>query len=455
MDQNRTVKFLIYSSFVYILLGMTLGFLVALKMIWPSIADFEFLTFGRVRTAHTNVILFGWLFQASLGLLHYILPKLLHTRLFSEKIGLLMWAVFNTAAIGGVISILNGNMKAIEYGELPSPFDYMIVVCWVLFAVNVVGTIINSRVKYFYVSVWYIIGTVIWTTFVYITGNIITQLPFVTGINQANIQWFYVHNAVGLIFTPMGLATAYYFIPKQLETPLYSHRLSLVGFWVISFVYVWTGAHHMIHGPISYWLQTVAILFSWSLIIPVVAVITNFFGTFGNAPKEKRIAGAIPKFLLCGTVYYLLTCLQGPFQAIRTINKIVSKTDWVVGHAHMAVFGAFTFFAIAGIYYVIPVISKKKLYSEKLANLHFWLTFGSSIPFFAALWLGGIIQGFVWQNIEITFIESLKMMSPYHVIRMLSGSIILIAQVIFIYNIWETIAGKGKSTETPGQEAVV
>ena len=149
--------------------------------------------------------------------------------------------------------------------------DYMIVVTWVLFGINVFGTIAQRKVKYLYVSVWYAMGAVIWTAFVYITGNIVSQLPGIQGINQANLIWFYVHNAVGLVFTPLGIACAYYLIPKSLNTPIYSHKLSLVGFWVISFVYVWTGAHHMIHGPISHWLQTVAILFSFSLIIPVAA----------------------------------------------------------------------------------------------------------------------------------------------------------------------------------------
>lgn len=447
MKKDSAAKVLILCSLGYLALGMTMGIVVALKLIWPGIGDFEIMSFGRIRTVHTNLVLFGWLFQVDLGLLFYILPRILHTKLFSEKLGMLMAGLFNIAVIGGIMGIFTGHMKNVEYGEIPRPFDALIVVCWVLFAINVFGTIAIRKVKYLYVTVWYTMGTVIWTTFVYLTGNFVSQLPGIQGVNQANLIWFYVHNAVGLVFTPMGVAAAYYLIPKTLKTPLYSHKLSLVGFWVISFTYVWTGAHHMIHGPISYWLQTVAILFSFSLIIPVVAVVTNFFGTFGAAPREARMAGAVPKLLLMGTIFYLFTCLQGPFQAIRSVNILVSKTDWVVGHAHMAVLGAFSFYAMAGVYYVIPRIIGKKLYSEKLANLHFWLMTVASVPFFAILWLSGVIQGYLWLNPENTFLETLRIMRPYHNIRMLSGALILASVVVFIYNIMETCAGKGGDLE--------
>lgn len=447
MKKDSAAKMLIYCSLGYLVLGMSLGIVTALKMIWPGIGDFEIMTFGRIRVLHTNVILFGWLFQVDLGLLLFILPRILHTRLFSEKLGVLLAALLNVTLLGGAAAILTGHMKNVEYGELPRPFDVLVVICWVLFAINVFGTIAIRKVKYLYVTVWYTMGAVIWTTFVYLTGNFISQLPGIQGVNQANLIWFYVHNAVGLVFTPMGVAAAYYLIPKTLNTPLYSHKLSLVGFWVISFTYVWTGAHHMIHGPISYWLQTVAILFSFSLIIPVVAVVTNFFGTFGSAPRERRMMGAVPKLLLMGTVFYLFTCLQGPFHSARAVNAIVSKTDWIVGHAHMAVLGAFSFYGMAGVYYAVPRILGKKLYSERLANLHFWLMTFACIPFFAILWISGVIQGFMWKNPEITFLETIKVMKPYHGIRMLSGALILASVILFIYNIMETCAGKGGDLE--------
>lgn len=443
MKSNKAVLFPLVSSCVYLILGMLLGVLVAMKMIWPNLGEFALASFGRLRMAHTNVVLFGWLLQANLGLLFFIIPKLLHTQLYSQKLAIVTWALYNLAALGGVSFIMLGlGNKAIEYAEIAPPFDYVIALTWVLFSFNIIMTIRQRKVKYMYVSVWYCVGALIWTAFVYITGNFITQLPGVTGVNQANLTWFYVHNAVGLVFTPIGICIGYYLIPKELKTPLYSHKLSLIGFWVISFVYVWTGAHHMIHGPISYWIQTVAILFSFSLIIPVVAVVTNFLGTFKAAPRNRRVKTATAKFLYTGTILYLLTCLQGPFHSTRLVNQYVSKTDWIVGHAHMAVLGAFTFIAFAGLYYVLPRVLKRPLFSERLANYHFWITFLATIPFYAVLWVSGVIQGITWlDHMEVTFLESLRVMKPYHVMRWLSGSAILLAQFIFLYNIWETLFG--------------
>ena len=444
MKPNTASKLLIICSMLYLIIGISLGFVTAMKLIWPTIGEIEILTFGRIRSVHTNLVMFGWLLQSGMGLAFFILPKLLHTKLYSEKLGVATCCLFNIITICSATLIFAGHMKNIEYGEIPIPFDYLTVICWVMFAINIFATVINRNVKYLYVSVWYFIGAVIWTAFVYITGNIITQLPFIAGINQANLTWFYVHNAVGLVFTPMGVAIAYYVIPKTLNTPLYSHKLSLVGFWVIAFVYVWTGAHHMIFGPISYWLQTVAILFSWSLIIPVVAVITNFLGTYLATPKEKRYLGPIAKFMYMGTIFYLLTCLQGPFQSIRTVNIITSKNDWVVGHAHMALLGAFSYFAVGGVYHVLPRIIGRKLYSEKLGDIQFWIMTTSSVLFFGILWVSGVVQGFLWQNMNGTFLEILKMMKPYHTIRFISGSLIIVGFIIFLYNIMETLWGKAQ-----------
>jgi len=442
MKENTAAKFMIVAASIHFGLALTMGLLTALKFIAPTVGEIEFLSLPRVRMMHTNINLFGWLLQADMGLLLYILPRILHTKLYSEKLGVAAGLLYNVAVFGGYAAILLGHVKNVEYGEIPPPFDYMIAICWVLFGINIIGTIATRKVKYLYVTVWYTLGSVIWTTFVYITGNMISQLPMISGINQANLIWFYVHNAVGLIFTPLGVAIAYYMIPKSLDTPIYSHKLSMVGFWVISFVYVWTGAHHMINGPVTYWLQTVAIIFSFSLIIPVMAVVTNFFGTFATAPRKLRMKGPVPKFLIMGTVYYIFTCLQGPFQAIRHVNEITSKTDWVVGHAHMALFGTFSFFAVAGILYAAPKIAGRRLYSERLGDLQFWIMLLASIPFFAVLWISGVIQGFAWLDPSNTFVETLAAIRHAHIVRFSTGAMIYAAYFLFLFNVLETFFGK-------------
>ena len=240
MKQDTAAKTLLIASTLYFGLALTLGLLVAIKFVVPTIGEIEYLSLPRMRMMHTNANLFGWLLQANMGVLLWILPRILHTKLYSEKLGVITGIIYNIAVVLGLSAIVLGNVKNVEYGEIPSPYDYMMAVSWVLFGINVIGTIATRKVKYLYVTVWYTLGSVIWTTFVFVTGHFLTQLPMVSGVNQANLNWFYVHNAVGLIFTPLGVATAYYLIPKQLNTPIYSHKLSMIGFWVISFVYVWT-----------------------------------------------------------------------------------------------------------------------------------------------------------------------------------------------------------------------
>jgi len=299
-------------------------------------------------------------------------------------------------------------------------------------------TIANRKYDAMYVAIWYVMGCILWTAFVYLTGNVATL--FTTGVNQANLNWMYVHNAVGLIFTPIGLAIAYYFIPRSSETPLFSHKLSMVGFWSLAFVYVWTGAHHMLHGPISQWLQTIAIAFSLMLLIPVWAVVYNLFATMKGQWHQLRENVSL-KFLMSGVVFYLLTCFQGPMHSLRTVNAIVSKTDWIPGHAHMAVLGTFSFFAIAGVYHAAPRMWGKALHSQALANWSYWMLMIGGLGFYVTLWLGGFWQGWQWNNVSIPFIDTVVSLKPVWLVRFFSGVMMFTGIVFFAYNILATVAG--------------
>jgi cytochrome c oxidase cbb3-type subunit 1 len=301
-----------------------------------------------------------------------------------------------------------------------------------------------------YVSTWYLMGTILWTAFVYLTGNFATLLPGITGVNQANLTWMYTHNAVGLIFTPAGLAIAYYFIPRASNTPLYSHKLSMVGFWALAFVYVWTGAHHMLHGPISQWLQTVAIVFSVMLLIPVWSVVYNFIATMKGQWHQLGDNVSL-KFLMSGTVFYLLTCFQGPMHSLRSVNAIVSKTDWIPGHAHMAVLGTFSFITMAGVYYTIPRIFKTRLHSEAAANWSFWLFMIGGLSMFTSLWLGGLWQGLQWNDPKIPFIDTVVALKPVWTVRFFSGILIFSGIILFLYNILSTALGSAQAKTEPAR----
>lgn len=433
--EDTTAKLFMYTSLVFFLVTITLGMVNAIRFIAPDfLGHISWLTYGRLRTVHTNGVLFGWLLAANMGLVYYVVPRLCGVKLLSEKLGkwtLYLWLVI---LAGAVVTLLGGDSSAREYLELNSWLDILVAAAWVMFAVNIFGTIAKRKYTQMYASLWYIMGTLLWTALLWIVAN----LPVYSGVNDANVNWWFGHNAVGLIFTPLGIALGYYFIPKTTGNPLYSHKLSLIGFWTIALLYIWTGAHHIIFGPIPVWLQTVAILFSISLLIPVWTVIANFYGTMrGKWAKGNYMV----KFLLAGTTFYLLTCFQGPMHSLRSVNQIVSKTDWIVGHAHMAVFGAFTFIAIAGIYFAIPKIFKTRLYSEKMAEWHFWLSFVGFFGFAISLWIGGFVQGLQWMDPNISFLDTVKAMGPYYVVRMFASFLMVGAQALFIINIVKTIRG--------------
>jgi cytochrome c oxidase cbb3-type subunit 1 len=381
-------------------------------------------------------MLFGWLLAADIGLAYYIVPRLCGVKLWSEKLGVATAAIWNVVVLGAVVALPLGYNHGFEYAELPMPLAILVVIAWVMFGLNIFMTIATRKYPQMYVSIWYIMGTILWTAFVYLTGNF--AIDFTTGVNQANLNWMYMHNAVGLIFTPIGLGVAYYFLPKASNTPLYSHRLSMVGFWSLAFVYVWTGAHHMIHGPISQWLQTIAITFSVMLLIPVWTVVYNFFATMKGQWQQMRDNVPV-KFLMSGVVFYLLTCFQGPMHSLRTVNAIVSKTDWIPGHAHMALLGCFSFFAIAGTYHVLPRVFNTKLYSDTLANWSYWFFMIGGLGFFVCLWLGGFWQGWQWNNPSIPFIDTVVALKPIWIVRFFSGVVMFAGITTFLYNFMATI----------------
>lgn len=442
---DTTAKLFLVSSITYFFIVGIIALLIAAKFVWPQLlGTIPYFSYGRLRPLHVNGMLFGWLLAADMGLIYYLVPRLCGVRLWSEKLGIATAALWNVIILGAVVSLLLGINQGFEYAELPLPLDVMVVIAWVMFGINIFGTVATRKYQQMYVSLWYAMGTILWTAFVYLTGNF--AVLFTTGVNQANLNWMYVHNAVGLIFTPAGLALAYYFIPKTSNSPLHSHKLSMIGFWSLAFVYVWTGAHHMLHGPISQWLQTIAIVFSLMLLIPVWAVVYNFFATMKGQWHQMR--DNVPlKFLMTGVVFYLLTCFQGPMHSLRSVNAIVSKTDWIPGHAHMAVLGAFSFFAIAGSYYIVPRIFRTRLFSDALANWSYWLFLTGGVGFFVTLWLGGFWQGWQWNNPSIPFIDTVIALEPVWVVRFFSGILMFGGIVAFAYNILATVLGTGGADE--------
>jgi len=455
---DRPVKQMIYPALGFLILGMLVGVYLSFNgFIHPDYFSGEYISFGRIRPVHVLTVTLLWLLSVNLGLLYFFVPRLCGRPLWSIRLATATNVLWWCALIVGSFSVPFGTNYGWEYAELPIllfgfiPITSLVVVAWLLLMINIFMTIARRKYQKMYVALWYAMGALVWTAFTFTVGTLAMEtVP--GGISRVNMNFFYVHNLVGLVFTPLGLATAYYFIPKTTNTPLYSHKLSMIGFWTIAFFYSWIGAHHIIHGPMSQWLQTTSIIFSIWLFIPVWTVIVNFFGTMKQDWKKYSQSAAV-RFLMVGTVYYLFTCMQGPLMALRNINEITSKTDWVIGHSHISLYGTFTFFAIAGVYFVVPLLTKKPLWSKALADWHFSLNFLGSMIMFVSLSIGGYLQGLSWASWAngssyaehllyynlLPFVQTIADMYYWWVARGVSGVIILVGNVLFVVNILLTI----------------
>ncbi|MFN0064863.1 MAG: cbb3-type cytochrome c oxidase subunit I [Chlamydiales bacterium] len=455
---DRPAKQMLYPALLFLLVGLLVAIYISINgFLIPDYFSGEYIHFGRIRPVHVGTVTLLWLLSADMGLVYYFVPRLCGVSLWSYRLATVTSVIWWISLIIGTFSFPFGTNFGWEYAELPMmvgrflPIKLLVFIAWALFSINLFMTIFQRRHKKMYVSLWYVMATLIWTTVVYFVGNFLIEwVP--QGISRVNTSFFYVHNLVGLIFTPLGLATAYYFIPKITMTPLYSHSLSMVGFWSIAFVYAWIGAHHMLHGPESQWLQTTSIIFSIWLIIPVWTVVTNFVGTLkGNWKAYSENVGL--RFLTVGVAFYLIVCLQGSLQSLRNVNEVISKTDWIIGHAHMSLLGTFTFFAIGGIYYTIPRIMKKPLWSDRLAEWHFALALSGSVLMFVVLWMGGFVQGLQWANwgtgstyaqfhdnlSQLPFLKTVENMWWWWFWRTISGVMIFTGCALFVFNIFNTI----------------
>lgn len=462
---DTPVKWMIYPALLFLVTGMATGVFLAFNgYVFPDYFSGEYVHFGRVRPVHVGSVAVLWLYSVGVGFFYYFVPRLCGVPIWSSKLARWSIGLWWFSLILAVFSYPFGTNFGWEYAEIPNwvwwvPVKPMFVTAWVMVLINIFATIATRKYEKMYVSLWYTMGTLIWGTFTYLAGSYaVMWVP--EGISRVNVSWFYVHNLVGLIFTPMGLAAAYYFLPKLANTPIYSHRLSMVGFWSIAFFYGWVGAHHMIHGPISQWLQTVSIIFSIWLFIPVFTVVHNLLSTVFQKWKEFSLNVPV-RFITMGTVFYFITCIQGPLMALRNVNEITSKTDWVIGHSHVALYATFTFFAFAGVYQVVPTITKKPLWSKTLAEWHFSLNMLGTIPFIIALWMGGVYQGMMWatwadgvsyaefhNNLSVLpFLETIARMQPWWMMRAIGGLIILIGNIIFLVNIFNTVVLNPRENE--------
>jgi len=418
-----------------------MGLSLALEFVFPDIfAGVSWLVFSRLRQAHVNTVMFAWLSGAMMGLWLYIVPKLTGRKLWSEVLGNICVALWNLALLIGVVGILKAYTQSREYAEMIWPMDVAVMLVLALNLINIYMTIGHRVESKLYASLWYIIGSVMWMPLLYFIGNVMWNPPTgaLTGINDTIFNWFYGHNVLGLWFTTGLLPVIYYIVPKETRTPLYSHFLSLVAFWGIIFFYTGVGAHHLLWAPIPPWLKTIAGAESIGMILPVVAFMMNIFLTMrGN---WNRFMTSIPlRFVITGWAAYILVSYQGSHQALVGINLLTHFTQYVPGHAHLALmfFAASTI--MGGMYYAIPRIFNCQIYSRKLANVQYSMYVIGFTFFFGGFLLTGLVQGTAWLHQGLPVWSVLPGLSPYMAMRASGGGLIVISFAIFSFNIFATV----------------
>ncbi len=418
--------------FLVILTGLSFSLQFLQKYPFPGV---EFLSPGRLRMVHTTAVAYAWLANGLFATLYYIVPKLTGHRILSAALGRFTFWAYQALVVGSVLLILGGHAQGLEWAETPAVLDPFIALVVVLMCINWIVPILKIRAQKMYVSLWYITAALIWTPLVYVMGNFLPQYVF-PGTSGATISSMYIHDLVGLFVTPLGIAMTYYLLPVVMKRPLYSHALSIIGFWGLAFFYPMNSAHHYLFSPIPMWTQYFSIVASIGVHVVVYTVVFNIFATI--ASDWSQLSTNLPlRWILFGTVAYLITCIQCAIQVTLSAQSIIHFTDWVVGHSHFVLFGTFSFWITGWMYYLLPRLWGTAWYSESLARWHFWLlALGISIMQVDLL-AAGVVQGMMWRSLA-PFIDSVAASMPFWWVRTFTGILILCGEMCFLVNLYLT-----------------
>jgi cytochrome c oxidase cbb3-type subunit I len=415
----------------WLLFATAVGVLMAYKFGAPDFWPGAWLTFGRLRPIHTNDTFYGWASLALVGLAYYVAARSSRATLYSAKLAWIGLALFNLAAVAGTIALdLGFNDGDLEYREWPWPIRLIFLAALVVTAWNLIATVARRSTADIYLSNWYIIGGVLWTCII----AVVAILPWYQyGLGQVSVSGFYMHNAVGMWFTPLALGIFYYALPKLLNQPIYSYSLGVFAFWTNLVFYPIIGAHHFLFSPLPWFLQTTAIVFSVAMLVPVWGGSANFLLTMGG--RMQGMAQSLPlMFIFVGVIGYLVGSTQGTFEAFRSLQEVWHLTNFTIGHSHLTMYGFVTFAIWGGIYALLPLATGKEPNHVGL-TLHFWTALVGSFIYVISLSVGGTVQGLDWIH-GLPFIQSVADMQSYWIWRGVGGSLMLLSHVVFAWNVW-------------------
>ncbi|HXE72994.1 MAG TPA: cytochrome-c oxidase, cbb3-type subunit I [Candidatus Nitrosotenuis sp.] len=433
------------------LVGMLAGLWAALELaFWQLNLDSPYLTFGRLRPLHTNAVIFAFAGNAIFAGVYYSTQRLCRTRTWSDLLSRLNFWGWQLIIVLDALALLTGHTDAKEYAEPVWPIDVLIAVVWVIFAVNFFMTLARRREPHLYVALWFYIATILTIPVLHLVNgaampvSLLKSYPLYSGVQDALIQWWYGHNAVGFLLTTPFLGLMYYFLPKAAGRPVYSYRLSVIHFWALIFVYIWAGPHHLLYTALPDWAQTLGMVFSIMLIAPSWGGMINGLMTLKGA-WEKLRTDPILKFFVVGVTFYGMSTFEGPVLSIKSVSALGHYTDWIIGHVHSGALGWVGFTTFATLYWMVPRLWKTELYSVKLATTHFWVATGGIVLYITAMWITGVTQGLMWRAVTpegtlmYSFIETVKVLKPYYLVRALGGALYLAGAVMMAYNLARTI----------------
>jgi cytochrome c oxidase cbb3-type subunit 1 len=448
----RVVRQFAVMAVIWGIIGMLVGVVIATQLAWPEfLGGIPWLSYGRLRPLHTNAVIFAFGGCALFATSYYVVQRTTNARLFGGWLPEFTFWGWQLVILSAVVTLPLGITQGKEYAELEWPIDLLIAVVWVAYAVVFFGTLVKRKVEHIYVANWFYGAFIVAVAVLHIVNSAALPVSLTksysayAGVQDAMVQWWYGHNAVGFFLTAGFLGMMYYFVPKQIERPVYSYRLSIVHFWALIFTYMWAGPHHLHYTALPDWAQSLGMLFSLILLAPSWGGMVNGIMTLSGAWSKLR-SDPILRFLIVSLSFYGMSTFEGPMMAIKTVNALSHYTDWTVGHVHSGALGWVGFISIGSLYYLVPrLFGQTQMYSKRLIEVHFWVATIGVVLYIAAMWIAGVMQGLMWRAVNedgtltYTFVESVKATYPYYLIRLTGGLMYLSGMVIMGYNVVRTL----------------
>ncbi len=436
--------------------GLLVGVIISSQLIWPELnLGLPWTSFGRLRPLHTNAVIFAFGGSTLFATSYYVVQRTCQTKLFAPFLANFTFWGWQLVIVLAAITLPMGYTSGKEYAELEWPIDILIAIIWICYAIVFFGTISKRKIKHIYVANWFFGAFIIAVALLHIVNSAAIPAGFFksysvyAGVQDAMVQWWYGHNAVGFFLTAGFLGIMYYFVPKQANRPIYSYSLSIVHFWALIFTYMWAGPHHLHYTALPDWTQSLGMVFSLILLAPSWGGMINGVMTLSGA-WDKLKTDPILRFLIVSLSFYGMSTFEGPMMSIKTVNALSHYTEWTIGHVHSGALGWVGLISMGALYCLIPKLyGQKNMYSTKLIEIHFWMATIGIVFYIAALWIAGVMEGLMWREIDpsdgtlaYTFAESVKAKTPFYIARLFGGVLYLGGMLIMFWNVIKTIQNK-------------